>query len=62
VEKTGLALYNLKDDPGETRDVAKEQPEIVARLQKLAEPMRKELGDALMKVKGTENRPLGMSP
>jgi hypothetical protein len=24
--------------------------------------MRKELGDALMKVKGTENRPLGMSP
>jgi len=62
VEKTGLALFNLKDDPGETRDVAKEQPEIVARLQKLAEPMRQELGDALMKVKGTANRPLGMAP
>ena len=62
VEKTELALYHLKGDPGETRDVAKEQPEIVERLQKLAEPMRKELGDALMKVKGTENRPLGMSP
>jgi len=34
----------------------------VERLQKLAEPMRKELGDALLKVKGTENRPLGMAP
>uniref|UniRef100_UPI00378483B6 sulfatase n=1 Tax=Prosthecobacter sp. TaxID=1965333 RepID=UPI00378483B6 len=62
VEKTGLALFNLKDDPGETRDVAKEHPEVVERLQKLTEPMRKELGDALTKVKGTENRPLGMSP
>jgi arylsulfatase A-like enzyme len=62
VEKTPLALFNLQDDPGETRDVAKEHPEIVERLQKLAEPMRKELGDALMKVKGTENRPLGVSP
>ncbi len=62
VEKTRLALFNLKDDAGETRDLAKEHPEIVTRLQKLAEPMRKELGDALMKVKGTENRPLGMAP
>ncbi|MDZ4404250.1 sulfatase [Prosthecobacter sp.] len=62
VEKIGLSLFNLKGDPGETRDVAKEQPEIVERLQKLAEPMRKELGDALLKVKGTENRPLGMAP
>ena len=62
MEKTGLALFHLKNDPGETRDVAKEHAEIVERLQKLAEPMRKELGDALMEVKGTENRPLGMAP
>lgn len=62
VENTGLALFNLKDDPGETHDVAKEHPEIVERLRKLAEPVRQELGDSLQKVKGTENRPLGMVP
>ncbi|MBN8420837.1 MAG: sulfatase [Verrucomicrobia bacterium] len=62
VENIGLSLYNLTDDPGETRDVSKEHPEIVARLQKLAEPTRKELGDALQQVQGTENRPLGMAP
>lgn len=61
VEQTGLALYDLKNDPGETQDVAKEHPEVVERLKKLAEPVRRELGDALMKVKGTENRPLGMA-
>ncbi|WP_395735542.1 sulfatase [Prosthecobacter sp.] len=62
VENIGLSLFNLEDDPGETRDVAKDHPEIVERLQKLAEPMRRELGDALQKVKGAENRPLGMAP
>ena len=62
VEQIGLSLFNLKDDPGETRDLAQEHPEIVARLQKLAEPMRKELGDDLMKVKGSANRPLGLAP
>jgi arylsulfatase A-like enzyme len=61
VEKTPLALFNLKADIGESHDVSKEYPEIVARLSKLAEPVRKELGDALLKVKGTENRPLGMA-
>ncbi len=62
VENIGLSLYNLKDDPGETHDVSKEHPEIVEKLQKLTEPTRKELGDALLQVKGTENRPLGMAP
>ncbi len=62
VENIGLSLFNLKDDPGETRDVAQEHPEMVEHLKKLAEPMRKELGDALLRVKGTENRPLGLAP
>ncbi len=62
VENIGLSLFNLKDDPGELHDVAMEHPEIVERLKKLAEPMRKELGDALLGVKGAENRPLGMAP
>ena len=62
VENIGLSLFNLQDDPGETSDVAKDHPEIVEQLKKLAEPTRKELGDALLKVKGTENRPLGLAP
>lgn len=62
VENIGLSLYNLNADPGETRDVAKDHPEVVERLQKLAEPTRQELGDALLKIKGTENRPLGLAP
>lgn len=61
VEQIGLALYDLESDPGETRDVAKEHPEVVERLKKLAEPVRRELGDALTQVQGTENRPLGMA-
>ena len=62
VENIGLSLFNLQDDPGETHDVAKEHPEIVERLKRLAEPTRKELGDALLQIKGTENRPLGLAP
>lgn len=62
VENIGLSLFNLKDDPGETRDVAQEHPEIVERLKKLAEPTRQELGDTLQQIKGTENRPLGLAP
>lgn len=62
VENIGLSLFNMKDDPGETHDVAQENPEIVEHLKKLAEPTRKELGDALQQIQGTENRPLGMAP
>ena len=62
VETIGLSLFNLQDDPGETHDLAKEHPEMVERLQKLAEPTRKELGDALQQITGTKNRPLGLAP
>lgn len=30
-----IELYDLKDDPGETRDVAAQQPEMVARIEKI---------------------------
>ncbi len=39
------ALFNLKQDPGETRDLAARHPEVVARLQKRAQAIRTELGD-----------------
>lgn len=38
------ALFNLREDIGEKRDVAEQHPEVVTRLQKLAEAIRAELG------------------
>ena len=39
------ALYNLAKDIGETRNVATDHPDIVKRLQALAEDARKDIGD-----------------
>ena len=57
--KTGLELYDLSTDIGESRDVAAEHPEVVERLTALANEMRAELGDELTGVKGTGNREPG---
>ncbi len=38
-------LYNLSDDIGETTDVSSKHPEVVARLERLAEASRVDLGD-----------------
>lgn len=38
-------LFNLQNDIGETTDVSEQHPEIVARLEKLAEASRVDLGD-----------------
>ncbi|WP_145059727.1 sulfatase family protein [Lignipirellula cremea] len=56
---TGLELYDLKNDVGETRNVADEHPEIVKRLQQAAEAARAELGDKLTGQKGAGVRPAG---
>jgi arylsulfatase A-like enzyme len=53
------ALYNLKDDIGETTDVSAAHPDVVERLKKLAEPVREELGDNLTHTSATAARPLG---
>jgi arylsulfatase A-like enzyme len=42
-----LALYDLVADMGEKRDLAARQPDVVARLQALAERARNDLGDSL---------------
>ena len=39
------ALFDVRQDVGETRDVAAENPEVIRRLSKLAEAARAELGD-----------------
>ena len=52
-----LELYDLDSDVGETRNLASERPEVVARLQGLADAMRASLGDRLRRRAGTEVRP-----
>jgi arylsulfatase len=37
-------LFNLKQDPGETTDLARQHPDIVARLEKLVANMKDDLG------------------
>jgi len=59
VEKMGLALFDLKRDPGEMRDVAGANPEIVTRLQAEAARARADLGDSLTGVSATHARPAG---
>lgn len=54
------SLYDLASDPGESRDVAAAHPEIVARLQALAETARDELGDAGRRGRG--QRSAGLQP
>jgi len=55
----GRELYDLSTDPGESRDVAANHPDIVARLEAHAERARADLGDSLTKRKGAAVRPAG---
>ncbi len=59
VAQQAVALYNLREDVGETTDVSAAHPDVVERLKKLAEPIRAELGDSLTQTPATEARPLG---
>ena len=56
-KKIGLSLFDLKADPGETNDVAAQHPEVVERLQRLAQAAREDLGDKLTKTQGNGIRP-----
>ena len=51
-----LALYNLKNDPSELKNISHLKPEIVQRLLKIAEDARRKLGDSIEGVKGEEIR------
>ena len=52
-------LYDLRRDPGERYNVLSQNPEIAAKLMKIADEKRFELGDNLKNIKGTENRKSG---
>ncbi len=57
--KIDLSLFDLEADIGETTDVKEKHPEVVKRIQELADAMRKDLGDALTKQKGAGVREAG---
>lgn len=59
VERLELSLFHLPDDPGETRNLAELHPNVVQRLSRLADEIRRQLGDALTGVPSTEARPAG---
>jgi arylsulfatase A len=54
-----LSLYDLESDPGETRNVIADHPDVVTRLQALAEKARDDLGDAAMNRPGKNVREPG---
>jgi arylsulfatase len=55
--KVGRELYDLSADVGEKRDVAGQHPDVVARLEAIAEAARAELGDRLAGRTGPGVRP-----
>ncbi len=60
LKQEGLPLlYDLEADIGETTNVAGGNPEVVGRLQKIAEIARQDLGDLATGVKGNGIRPVG---
>jgi arylsulfatase A-like enzyme len=60
VQKIELSLFNLDDDHGEKTNVAADHPQIVARMLKLVESARVDLGDSLSKRSGERVRASGM--
>ena len=52
-------LYDLANDIGETNNVASENPEMVARIKRVLDRMRDELGDDALEVVGTGTRMAG---
>ena len=51
-----LSLYDLHADPGETKNLVAEHPDIVKRLEALAESAREDLGDTLTRREGKNVR------
>ena len=57
--ETGLALYDLRRDPGERYDVKELYPDIVQELTRLGLQAREDLGDDLTGNPGKNRRPAG---
>jgi arylsulfatase A len=50
--RTGIELYDLENDISESTNVADDNPKVLANLLKLADKMRADLGDSLLKLDG----------
>ncbi|MFM9965965.1 MAG: sulfatase [Planctomycetaceae bacterium] len=59
VRRIEQSLFNLKDDPSESRNVADQHPQIVRRLESLAAQARADLGDSLTNQRGSGVRSAG---
>lgn len=54
-------LYDLRRDPGERYNVLSQYPEVTNKLMKIADTMREELGDNLVRKQGMERREPGLT-
>ncbi|MFD0796359.1 sulfatase [Maribacter chungangensis] len=54
-----IELYDVKNDIGETTNIASEHQEIVTKIKLLANDMRYRLGDSLLELEGSETREAG---
>ena len=59
VKKIEESLFDLQNDPGEQNNVMQQHPEVAAKMKRLADGMRAELGDGLTGTLGKEIRPAG---
>jgi arylsulfatase A-like enzyme len=55
----GLSLFDLEKDAGETADVKDQHPDVLEKIQALAEGMRKDLGDSATKQPAVGAREVG---
>lgn len=59
VKLEAMELYDLSNDNGEKINLASRYPDIVSKMNAMADEMRIKLGDSLKGIKGTENREPG---
>ncbi len=59
VDLEEIELYNVVNDESETKNVADEYPDVVAKIKLLANTMRSRLGDSLLELEGSETREAG---
>jgi arylsulfatase len=59
IEMKEMELYHIPSDPSESKNVIDQNPEIVSKMNALAEKVREDMGDALQNRDGKNNREPG---
>lgn len=59
IDMEEIELYDIESDISETRNVAADNPEVIAEIKILANGIRTRLGDSLLDLEGSENREPG---